>query len=977
MSAERKPHDDDSLLALPLRWATTWVLRYPKAVVGMALLLAAAAICLSVCQMQFHTSRLDLLNPNSGYNQRWLAYLKEFGSDDDAVVVVQTDDPAVLEGAIDEAASEILRREDLFHSLFYKNDVGKIRGKALHFLSLEDLEKLDRYTAQGEPIVQGDWNQLQLQRMFNPGASRPQNVSPGSAAAFLEPLADSLCAALADPPRYQSPWPTQGLAAEQLKKLSPSYLMTDDGKMGLLLVRFHGQHNGMSPGSEAIDELRVILREVSQRHPHVELGLTGMPILENDEMRASQADMMQASVLSLVGVACLFVAGFGGLRHPLIAVLTLLIALAWSFGYLTLAVGHLNLLSVSFGAILIGLGIDFGVHYIARYLLIRGECADCGEALRQTAGSIGPGVVTGGVTTAIAFCTATLTHFTGVAELGLIAGGGVILCVVAAVLVLPALLFLSDQHRAADATPTPLPIDMAMRPLLGMPRLALGIACVATVLLGAGMVHLRYDHNLLNLQPVRLESVDLERQILTKSDRSVWFALSVARSPEELLARKAQFDQLDCVESTEQIVELTPPPSEEKSRLITRIGSRLTALPPRAATIEMTSPTNLSLQLSALRANLFSALGDTPLVQKLALAERLLRQRPSPETAQLLASHQMRIANDLLERFRLLQTVANPESPVSDDIPSELRDRFVGANGRHLLRVYAKGDIWDMEHLRHFVQSLETVDPQVTGHPVQSYYASRQMQQSYLHAALYSLLAVAIVLMLDFRSVRSSLLSLLPMVLGMVQTFGVLGLFGIPLNPANMIVLPLILGIGIDDGVHVVHDFRRQAGRYRLGGSTAMAVVITSLTTMVGFGMMIFAKHQGLRSLGQVLTIGVFFCLLNSLLVLPALLSLISARRERKNSDLPAAADPVASLTEETVSVMPEPAAPAALQGTPPRRVRAKEEIVAQKPDDEPASSPATLPMIAPPFDAAPAASPGADGSVVVRRKIIVRRRAA
>jgi predicted RND superfamily exporter protein len=153
------------------------------------------------------------------------------------------------------------------------------------------------------------------------------------------------------------------------------------------------------------------------------------------------------------------------------------------------------------------------------------------------------------------------------------------------------------------------------------------------------------------------------------------------------------------------------------------------------------------------------------------------------------------------------------------------------------------------------------------------------MQTSYIHAAIYSLLAVAIVLMLDFRSVRVSLLAMMPMACGVVQMFGLLGWLEIPLNPANLIVLPLILGIGIDDGVHVMHDYLRTTGRYRVGNSTATAIVLTTATTMVGFGSMMIAHHQGLRSLGQVLTLGMGCCLLTSLLSLPAVLAVMSAHR--------------------------------------------------------------------------------------------------
>ncbi len=223
--------------------------------------------------------------------------------------------------------------------------------------------------------------------------------------------------------------------------------------------------------------------------------------------------------------------------------------------------------------------------------------------------------------------------------------------------------------------------------------------------------------------------------------------------------------------------------------------------------------------------------------------------------------------------------MTNAEAPGAADLPASLLARFVGRGGRHLLRVYGNGNIWDMHSLSAFVADVEGVDAQVTGHPIQSYYASQQMQSSYIHAAIYSALAVAIVLMLDFRSVRLSLLAMMPMGIGLLQLFGLLGWLGIPLNPANTIVLPLILGIGIDDGVHVVHDFLGRKGRYRVSPSTAAAVVLTSATTMVGFGSMMLARHRGLQSLGQVLTLGVICCLVTSLVGLPALLSCLASRQ--------------------------------------------------------------------------------------------------
>src|SRR5262249_45710129 len=150
------------------------------------------------------------------------------------------------------------------------------------------------------------------------------------------------------------------------------------------------------------------------------------------------------------------------------------------------------------------------------------------------------------------------------------------------------------------------------------------------------------------------------------------------------------------------------------------------------------------------------------------------------------------MAADLLARLHLLRSLANPEPPALADLPPGLVTRFVGQHGKHLLRIYARGDIWDRTALEHFVTEVQKVDPAATGHPVQAYYASAQMQEGYLQAGIYSLLIVAITLMLDFRSIRCTLLALVPLALGMGETFGILGWLNIPLNPANLIALPLI-----------------------------------------------------------------------------------------------------------------------------------------------------------------------------------------
>ena len=249
----------------------------------------------------------------------------------------------------------------------------------------------------------------------------------------------------------------------------------------------------------------------------------------------------------------------------------------------------------------------------------------------------------------------------------------------------------------------------------------------------------------------------------------------------------------------------------------------------------------------------------------------LLRRLSPEELSQRVADFQQRVAADLLGRLHMLQRAANPEPPSLQDLPDSLLTRFIGRSGKFLMKIYSKKDIWNLADRERFVQDIRSVDPDATGNPLQVYEASRHMKRSYEQAAIYAFIAIVVMLIIEFRNLHYPLLAMLPLGMGMLQMFGLMGFLNIPLNSANMIVLPLILGLGAENGIHIVNDFRRRTARYhRMSSATTTAVIINSLTTMVGFAALMVANHQGLQSLGRVLTIGMSCCLLSAL-VLPNL----------------------------------------------------------------------------------------------------------
>ena len=442
--------------------------------------------------------------------------------------------------------------------------------------------------------------------------------------------------------------------------------LANQGKMGFVRARPKRDPNSFLGLSEPIGVARDIAIDLRRRHPRVEVGLTGLPVLEDDEMRASQRSMAHASVLSFCGVSLLFILGFRGVRHPSMAVLALLVGLAWSVGCVTLTVGHLNILSVSFSVILIGLGIDFGIHFLARYLNERSDGRELKAALENTASRVGPGIVTAAITTALAFFSAGLTDFLGIAELGVIAGAGVVLCMLATLIVLPALIVLSD--RKSEKLTASLPPGVAPVYSLWLKHPALWILAFFVGSLGLGWYSrdVHYDHNLLNLQADGLESVQWEKRIVNDSNRSVWYAISVADSLEEARARRAAFEALGSVSLVDDLLDLMPRDQERKQALVAAIRKRLNQLPAHLPGQPPADPSRVSHQLKLLSQTL-----DTMNHSEASVASSTLREAhetlvalsPADQYARL-TGYQGTIAKDLLSQLQDLNRSADP-NPVT------------------------------------------------------------------------------------------------------------------------------------------------------------------------------------------------------------------------------------------------------------------------------------------------------------------------
>jgi hypothetical protein len=371
----------------------------------------------------------------------------------------------------------------------------------------------------------------------------------------------------------------------------------------------------------------------------------------------------------------------------------------------------------------------------------------------------------------------------------------------------------------------------------------------------------------------------------------------VADSLDEAVDLEARLKDLPVVSKVESMGRYLKEDQTTKLELIGRIKQELSGI--RFGEPD-SSPVNI-LELSRTLYSLYGYLGlaleeigqkDPPLSEHMislrAAVEDLRKEMLSgsalrrEEYAEKLGVYQRALFNDMRETFVALRDQDNSGRLRVEDLPPALRDRFVGAAGKYLLQVYPNTDLWQRENQSEFIDEIrQALDPDgdnhpiITGSPVQLYEYTNLLRRSYEEAAWYSLSAIAILVFIHFRSLSSVVLSLLPVAIGSIWLGGFMGYFDISFNPANIMTLPLIVGIGVTNGIHILNRYAEEQEPSILAKSTGKAVLVSGLTTIAGFGSLVLAKHHGIETLGWVMAAGVTACMVAALTFLPALLQLL------------------------------------------------------------------------------------------------------
>ncbi len=894
-----------------------WVARRPRAIVFGCIL--SALICLPIALSRFRiTADQDaLLDDRVPYHKRYLEYLEDFGDQEYIYIVLENLEPAVpgqepqsvdlsrLKSLADTIGAFLQARPELYEQVVFKVDPEIFLSNALLFLSEEQILEIEASLAELDPMLEnlgGDPGPVgvlramarELQRLPDQAQSSttPDSERGERLFKFLTGYLDELARAavgetISEPQALKELFPRSEL--DETEDDRDGYFVAENKELLFLLVLPVKDYDGdMAVITEPLNELRAFTEELQQRHPDIPIGVTGRPVLQADEMWTTDADTRKAGLLSFLGVALITFVIFGNFGRPLLMLLSLAVGLSWSFLAATLLVNALNLLSMVFAAVLVGLGIDFAVHIVVRYQEALVQTGQPVAALKRSLTTSAVGNLTGAVSSALGFYGTLFTNFSGLGELGLVAGTGVLLCLLSSLTVLPALLLVYDGGKGGVRAVKPLRnIPIRIR----RPGLVLIAACLASVALAYPLDRLRYDSNILKLQAKGLDSVEWERRILEDSKRSSWYSVVYAESLQRARILADSLAALSTVGKVESPSDFVPDNQVAKIELVRRLFKPYSNLPelaqpaPVALDAFEAAAEELLEELDGLQALTMEWTDLEARAQALeAITELIVKVEVvwegAPDARQTTLDLYARSFRDALaERLELLEKSSVPTGLSLELLPPPLDTRFVGKSGRYGVIVYPDVDVWNPESLAVHVAQVRTVDPLIVGVTVQIHESTELIREAFLEALGYALIAVTLLLWIDLRSLPKALLALIPLAVGIFWLLCAMAWLGYNFNLANFFAVPILVGIGVDGGVHLIHRFGECGEIDLTRSSTGTSVLAAALTTVFGFGSLTIASHEGLSSLGALLGIGAFTCLLAALFVLPTLLHLFYGRR--------------------------------------------------------------------------------------------------
>ncbi|KAF2955918.1 MMPL family transporter [Marinitoga sp. 38H-ov] len=813
-----------------------------------------------ISKLEIRPGFLDLLPSNDSYVEVYEEAINEFKSIDSIIIGIEGNRENIIDYI--ENISLKLKNIEYIDYVYYKNPIEFI-SKNIFLLSQERDQK----------ILKELYSSTNLEEFFkaiNVMFTEPENgfkIHESEKKQF-EYMLNSFENLL---------YSIENIDEEGINKnlksmlFGEEYLLSKDGTFGMIIIRPTINSNDIEKVVYLVNKIENLIKSESKNY-NVKAGLSGTLVIARDEMVVTERDMLIATSVSIILILIIFILGFRSLRYMILAVIPLILGIIWALGFAKITIGSLNIMTVMMGAILAGLGIDYSIHIISLFIELRKNGLSVKESLVGVFEKNIRGVIAGAVTTAIGMGIFSISSFPGFREFGIVLSSGIILTLLASIFGLTILLKkFGDKYKDPGNF---FVVDYNIK------KYRVISLILFFVLLSISLVkinNIEFDKNMMNIEAKGLESIKLNEKILEKfefsPDNTIFISndLSEAKILYNELKELTIFSEIDSIvnyipETESQVIGLSISNEIKNKEYIEKdIGNIKSEI----------NNLNFSLTKTALSLNLIGQkdLGDN--LNGIVKNGVLLR------IANKSVEDLKKIQKAILDTLKDMRGNLNTNSIITfENIPYEIKNNYVGESGKLLTTAYTNGDIWNVDFQKEYFNSLEKLNfNNVSGTALIFLRVIQISSKEGIKVLLLTILFIFIVLLLDLKSLKYAILSLLPMLLSIILLLGVMGWFNIKFNVVNIIALPLIIGIGVDDGIHFIHRYKKEKDLRSSLKSTGKAITMTTLTTGAAFGSFILSKYRGFIGFGLLLLLGVIFSYLITVFVVTSILSYLEEEK--------------------------------------------------------------------------------------------------
>lgn len=655
------------------------------------------------------------------------------------------------------------------------------------------------------------------------------------------------------------------------------YILSPNEDLGIIILKSQVTIDQMDILVEFINKLEKDLKEEAKSY-NVNIIMTGPQVLSRDEMVQSQKDTKLTTLLSIMLIFLIFLKAFGRIRYSLISIIPLSMGIFVSLGATRIFFGKLNMMTAMMGAILIGLGIDYAIHMITIYLEYRHKGKNKEESVLAIFQKGIKGISAGALTTSVGFLLFGLSSFPGFSEFGIVLGGGILIVFICTLFLLPSILISFGKIKKNKSNKTRNFSNLEDF-IQKNKKSVFTVSMLTVIFLSYHGKKIEFDKNMMNIQMKNLKSLEFNKEIIDKFDMSSDNTIAFSNNIQSAFLLKEKLDKLKTVGEIENISRYLPPKLKQKENIdfIKTIKKEINTKAEKEINIQ-----DLKKELYRLEDNIIELSdlayigGENKLYEK---ADWFLEKGLIKLLISNLEKDKIIIEKNQLEFINKLKSYiknSNDNFLEINSLPANIKRDYIGKDGKFISTIYPKGDFWNIDFQKLHRNELKTLNEDLTGTTLIFLKVVDAEIEEGRKVLLYTFGGIFFILLIDLKSFKYSFIAILPMFAAVASTFGLLELLGFKLNMVNIIGIPLIVGIGVDDGVHILHRYILEGKNLRPAlRSTGKAVLTTTITTAAAFGTMIFAKYRGFSTFGILLITGVFFAYFYTLIFMTSLLSII------------------------------------------------------------------------------------------------------